>query len=63
MILYELDYMHKHRPEWRDYSEPLLLGADHQLFSPSHFAPPFIPGLTLAPWGAGRPALPGRGQV
>ena len=31
MILYESDNMHKHHPERSDFSEPLLLGADHQL--------------------------------
>ena len=58
MILYESDYMHKHRPEWSDFSEPLLLGADHQLFFSSSFRSTlnseFNPS-TLGSWPASSP--------
>ena len=58
MILYESDYKLKHRPEWRDFSEPLLLGADHQLFFSFSFRSTlnsqFNPS-TLGSWPASSP--------
>ena len=55
MILYESDNMHKHRLERNDFSEPLLLGADHQLTPFPGFRSTLGSHLTLATQGLVRP--------